>query len=193
MARETNNARPWLAALLGLAAGLIIGLIIAWGVWPVSYKNTLPQDLRPAERDQYLALVATSLAATGDAQAASERLQTWPTEDLAAALANLQERLAATDPATAAAVEQLASALNLGAASPTASAASAARSSARAPAWQTLCTSVVWIALILLGVAALAYLIPEVARSTVAPHRAGHRRRPSSATRTRLAGGHCSA
>ena len=157
MARETNNARPWLAALLGLVAGLIIGLIIAWGVWPVSYKNTLPQDLRPAERDQYLAMVATSLAATGDAQAASERLQTWPTEDLAAALANLQERLAATDPATAAAVEQLASALNLGAASPSASAASGARSSAGAPAWQTLCTSAVWIALILLGVAALAF------------------------------------
>jgi hypothetical protein len=158
MARETNNARPWLAALLGLAAGLLIGLIIAWGVWPVSYKNTLPQDLRPAERDQYLAMVATSLAATGDAQAADERLQTWPTGDLAAALANLQERLAATDPATAAAVEQLASALNLGAASPTASAASGARSSARTPAWQTLCTSAVWIALILIGVAALVYL-----------------------------------
>ena len=160
MARETNNARPWLAALLGLVAGLIIGLIIAWGVWPVSYKNTLPQDLRSAERDQYLAMVATSLAATGDAQAANERLQTWPTEDLAAALANLQERLLATDPATAAAVEQLASALNLGAASSAArpGAAPSARSSAGSPAWKTLCTSAVWIALILLGVVALAYL-----------------------------------
>ena len=107
MARETNNARPWLAALLGLVAGLGIGLIIAWGVWPVSYKNTLPQDLRPAERDQYLAMVATSLAATGDTQTANERLQTWPTEDLATDLANLQERLLATDPATAAAANSL--------------------------------------------------------------------------------------
>ena len=156
MARETNNARPWLAALLGLGAGLIIGLIIAWGVWPVSYKNTLPQDLRSAERDQYLAMVATSLAATGDAQAANERLQTWPTENLAAALGNLQERLQTTDPATAAAVEQLASALNLGAAAP--AARPSARSTAGAPAWQTLCTSAAWIALILLGVVALAYL-----------------------------------
>ena len=160
MARETNNARPWLAALLGLIAGLIIGLIIAWGVWPVSYKNTLPQDLRSAERDQYLAMVATSLAATGDTQAANERLQTWPAEDLAVALANLQERLLATDPATAAAVEQLASALNLGAASSVArpGAAPNARSSGGSPAWQTLCTSAVWIALILIGVVALAYL-----------------------------------
>jgi hypothetical protein len=149
-----------LAALLGLVAGLIIGLIIAWGVWPVSYNNTLPQDLRPAERDQYLAMVATSLAATGDAQAASERLQTWPTDDLATALTNLQERLLATDPAAAAAVEQLTAALNLGAATPAArpGAAPSARPSAASPAWKTLCTSAAWIALILVGVAALAYL-----------------------------------
>ena len=160
MARETNNARPWLAALLGLAAGLGIGLIIAWGVWPVSYKNTLPQDLRPAERDQYLAMVATSLAATGDTQTASERLQTWPTEDLATDLANLQERLLATDPATAAAAQQLASALNLGAASPGTAArpASGTRSSSSAPAWKSLCTSALWIVLILGGIVALTYL-----------------------------------
>ena len=160
MARETNNARPWLAALLGLVAGLIIGVIIAWGIWPVSYKNTLPQDLRSAERDQYLAMVATSLAATGDAQTADQRLQTWPSDDLAIALANLQERLATTDPATAAAVEQLASTLNLGAldAAPRPGAASSARSSADSPAWQTLCTSAVWIILILAGVAALTFL-----------------------------------
>jgi hypothetical protein len=160
MARETNNARPWLAALLGLVAGLIIGVIIAWGVWPVSYKNTLPQDLRSAERDQYLAMVATSLAATGDAQTADERLQTWPSDDLAVALANLQERLATTDPATAAAVEQLASTLNLGAvdASPRPGAAPTTRPSAGSPAWRTLCTSAVWIILILAGVAALTFL-----------------------------------
>ena len=116
MARETNHVRRgYLAALIGFAAGLVIGLIIAWGVWPVSYKNALPQDLRAAERDQYLAMVASSLAATGDVQAAQERLQTWPTEDLVTATANLQERLLATDPNAAAAVQQLAAALNLGA------------------------------------------------------------------------------
>ncbi len=191
MARETNNARPWLAALLGLVAGLIIGLIIAWGVWPVSYKNTLPQDLRPAERDQYLAMVATSLATTGDAQAASERLQTWPTEDLATALTNLQERLLNTDPATAAAVEQLGSALNVGAASSATrpGAASSTRSSGGSPAWRTLCTSAVWIALILLGVAALAYLVPAVARRTVAPHGTCDRRRSAGCIFVRHAGG----
>ena len=160
MARETNNARPWLAAFLGLAAGLIIGLIIAWGLWPVSYKNSLPQDLRSAERDQYLAMVATSLVATGDTQAANDRLQTWPSDDLATTLTNLQERLAATDPATADAVKQLASTLNLSAAIPSArpGASSGARPAGSAPAWQTLCMSALWIALILIGLAALVFL-----------------------------------
>ena len=160
MARETSSARPWLAAFLGLAAGLIIGLIIAWGLWPVSYKNSLPQDLRSAERDQYLAMVATSLSATGDTQAAYDRLQTWPSDDLATALTNLQERLATTDPATAAAVKQLASTLNLSAAIPSArsDASSGARPASSAPAWRTLCMPALWIALILIGLAALVFL-----------------------------------
>ena len=151
---------PGLAAFLGLAAGLLIGLIIAWGLWPVSYKNSLPQDLRSAERDQYLAMVATSLGATGDTQAAYDRLQTWPSDDLATALTNLQERLTTTDPATAAAVEQLASTLNLSAAIPSArsGASSGARPAGSAPAWQTLCMSALWIALILIGLAALVFL-----------------------------------
>jgi hypothetical protein len=152
MARETNQARRWyLAALIGFAAGLVIGLIIAWGVWPVSYKNALPQDLRAAERDQYLTMVALSLAATGDGQAAQERLQTWPTEDLAAAMANLQERLLATDPNAADAVQQLAASMNLGAAVPQ-------PASGAAPVWKSLCTSGLWVLLILIGVAALTYL-----------------------------------
>lgn len=161
MARETNHARPWyLAALIGLVVGLVIGLIIAWGLWPVSYKNALPQDLRPAERDQYLEMVALSLAASGDTQAAQERLQTWPTEDLATALTNLQERLLAADPNAAAAVQQLIATLNLSApvTQPGASAATGTQSPSGSPVWKTLCTSAVWLGLILLGVAALAYL-----------------------------------
>ena len=191
MARETNNARPWLAALLGLVAGLIIGLIIAWGVWPVSYKNTLPQDLRSAERDQYLAMVATSLAATGDAQAANERLQTWPTEDLAAALANLQERLLATDPATAAAVEQLASALNLGAA------ASCRQTWRRAQRTVVCRRPGLADALHIGGVdrvdpargGCIGLSVPSVACSSVAPHGTCDRRRAASCVSARLAGG----
>ena len=156
MTRETSNTRPWyFAALIGFAAGLAIGLIIAWGIWPVSYKNALPQDLRPAERDHYLSMVALSLAASGDAQAAQERLQSWPTEDLAPALANLQERLLAIDPAGAAAVQQLASALNLSAAVSRPGSGAAPGS---APAWKTLCTSALWVLLILIGVAALTFL-----------------------------------
>ena len=191
MARETNNTRPWLAALLGLVAGLIIGVIIAWGVWPVSYKNTLPQDLRSAERDQYLAMVATSLAATGDAQTADQRLQTWPSDDLAVALANLQERLATTDPATAAAVEQLASTLNLGAVD------------ACAQTWRRIQSAFfcrfpgLEDALHIGGVdhldpgrgGCVDLLVPSVACGSVAPHRTCDRQHSASCRSGRLAGG----
>ena len=53
MTRQTSNARPWYFwPLIALALGIVVGLVIGWGIWPVSYKNTLPQDLRPAERER---------------------------------------------------------------------------------------------------------------------------------------------
>jgi hypothetical protein len=158
MTPESSHTRSWyLWAIIALLAGLVIGLIIAWGIWPVSYKNALPQDMRPAERDTYLSMVAESYGATGDLQLAQTRLETWPTEELATALATLQERLLTTDPQAATEVEALAGALNLGAAAPR-PAAAAARSSGSTVPWKTLCTSALWVLLVLTGVAALAYL-----------------------------------
>ncbi len=44
MTRETSNTRSWyLPALIAFVVGLVIGLVIAWGIWPVSYKNALPR------------------------------------------------------------------------------------------------------------------------------------------------------
>ena len=119
MTRQTSNARPgYFWPLIALALGVVVGLVIGWGIWPVSYKNTLPQDLRPAERNAFLGLVAESYAATGDLQAAQERLASWPRTDLAADLADLQESLVTTNAKLAGDVQVLGSALNLGAALP---------------------------------------------------------------------------
>jgi hypothetical protein len=183
MTPESSRTRSWyLWAIVALVAGLVIGLIIAWGIWPVSYQNSLPQDLRPIERDNYLSMVAESYGATGDLQLAQTRLETWPSEDLATALANLQERLMTIDPEAASQVEALASALNLAAAPRPA--AAAARSSGSAVPWKTLCVSAVWVLLVIVGVAAFTFLFkrwraarqrrvgPAIASTTQAPAQA---------------------
>lgn len=158
MTSESSRTRSWyLWAIIAFVVGLAIGLIIAWGLWPVSYKNALPQDLRPVERDNYLSMVAESYGTTGDLQAAQARLETWPTQDLVTALANLQDRLMAADPEAASQVQRLASALNLGAAA-SRPAPTAARSSGSAAPWKTVCTSVLWVLLVLVGIVGLAYL-----------------------------------
>ena len=159
MTRESSNTRSWyIWALIAFIVGLVLGLIIAWGIWPVSYQNALPQDLRSVERDHYLRLVASSYAATGDLLAAQARLETWPTEDLAEAAGNLQERLLGSDPEAAADVRDLVAALNLRAAA-SRPAAQTATPFGGTSAWKSLCTSALWVLLLLLGVAGLAYLL----------------------------------
>jgi hypothetical protein len=162
MTHQTSNARPWYFwPLIALAVGIVVGLVIGWGIWPVSYKNTLPQDLRPAERNVYLVLVAESYAATGDLQTAQDRLASWPRTELAKNLADLQESLVATNAKLAGDVQALGSALNLGVAAPrpaTAPAASTARSTSTESLFKSILTVVLWVVLILVGLAALIYL-----------------------------------
>ena len=50
----------WTSVLIGVAAGVGLGLVIGWLVWPVQWKNALPGDLNPEAKAQYLASVAES-------------------------------------------------------------------------------------------------------------------------------------
>ncbi len=115
MNRDTGRTRPWYFwPLITFVAGLLLGwLIIGWWLWPVEWKNALPQDLAPRLQNQYLTMVAESYAANGNLQLAQDRLAGWPTAELAVALGNTQEFLAATDAARAANVQLLASALSV--------------------------------------------------------------------------------
>lgn len=94
MSRNTEVKRPvWVIPAIGFLVGLLIGWwVIGWWLWPVQWTNALPSDLRAAERDQYLAMVAESYAAGRNADLAKERLKSWSAEDLAKHLANLQAR-----------------------------------------------------------------------------------------------------
>jgi hypothetical protein len=67
-----NQLTPVSLVILGIGAalGLIIGLIIGWGLFPVQWTNAWPGDLSPEARAQYLAAVADAYVYYGDEQAA---------------------------------------------------------------------------------------------------------------------------
>jgi hypothetical protein len=155
--RNVKSRAVWFWPLVAFLIGLLVGwLVIGWAVWPVTWKNTLPQDLRPAERDAYLTMVAESLAASGDTAMAQERLSSWPNDVLTADLQRLQVRLAREDAVQAEEVQALASALGLDlAAAPSAAAGGSLFSGIQ---WRTVCTTGLWILLILIGIAAVVVL-----------------------------------
>ncbi|MGC8779284.1 MAG: hypothetical protein ACP5UQ_00275 [Anaerolineae bacterium] len=103
MLNHSENERPaWLVPVICFLIGLLIGWwAIGWGIWPVKWTNALPVDLRAEERDQYLAMVAESYAATRNADLARERLKSWPADELAQHLANLQMRAGPNTPQAA--------------------------------------------------------------------------------------------
>lgn len=164
MEREVSATRQWYFwPLVALALGLFLGLIIGWVVWPVSYTNALPQDLRPAERDAYLGMVAESFGRNNDLALARERLATWPADELGKALGALQDRLMDTDARMASDVQFLTSSLNLPAvqgaqATPAPTGAPPAAPAAGGSLLKTICTAVLWIVLVLLGLVALVWL-----------------------------------
>lgn len=133
-------------ALLGLAAGLGLGLLYAWVISPVEYIDTDPSTLRSHDRIEWMKWAAGAYAVDGDAGRARARLQALGEADPARAAAALAQRLAAAG-ASADEVRSLADlAAGLGAgpeprasatASPTASAASTASGRATAAATAT--------------------------------------------------------
>jgi hypothetical protein len=173
MDRDTGRTRPWYFwPLITFVAGLLLGwLVIGWWLWPVEWRNALPQDLAPRLQNQYLTMVAESYAANGNVQLARDRLAGWPADELAVALGNTQENLAATDAARAANVQLLASALSLSTggvgvsgAGPLPTAQSAQPTpvpggdDAAGLSLLRICTAFLWIVLVLAAIAFFIYL-----------------------------------
>jgi hypothetical protein len=159
MASGNERTRPrWFWPLIAFLVGLLVGwLVIGWALWPVTWKNTLPRDLRPAERQGYLTMVAESLTTSGDTALAQERLASWSAEDLAKDLTQLQDRLAREDALQSEQVKALASAMGVDL-----SAAAAGQPAPAQPAtgfqWRRVCTIGLWALLVLLGIAAVVLL-----------------------------------
>jgi len=85
----------WPLIALGVLAGILVGLLLGWQVWPVRWYDTDPSDLREQHKMSYVIMAADSLAVTGNQELAKRRLSdlvdkrnTWEQ------VANLVERTA---------------------------------------------------------------------------------------------------
>lgn len=66
----SENSRPWwqsvLWVLLGLAAGIGLGLYLGWVVWPTEFVDANPSLLQDAVRRDYARMIADQFALDGN-------------------------------------------------------------------------------------------------------------------------------
>ena len=97
----------------------MLGLLLAWQVWPVSWHDTDPSDLRLEHQIDYVIMTADSLAVTGNADVAARRLLELADDDVTIEeIAALVEQVAAEhevtgDEASALRIRRLAQVTNL--------------------------------------------------------------------------------
>ena len=60
--------------ILGLTAGVALGLLLGWVVWPVELVDTSIADLAPEYKDEYVLLVASAYVCDGNVEKAQVRL-----------------------------------------------------------------------------------------------------------------------
>ncbi len=78
--------------LVGVLIGLAIGLTVAWTVWPISYTEADPADLRLDLKDDYLRMIAATYSLDGDTARALQRLGSLQLLQPAASVAELIRR-----------------------------------------------------------------------------------------------------
>ncbi len=95
---RNNLKKPVVAIIVGAAAGLILGLIFGWVVWPVEYTDGTPEILRADLQKDYLRMTIDSYNRTGDVDTAMKR---WDSLGTAAGqtFADLQTDPGYVDPA----------------------------------------------------------------------------------------------
>ncbi|MCC6299711.1 MAG: hypothetical protein IT314_10460 [Anaerolineales bacterium] len=70
---KNNLKKPVVAIAVGAVAGLIVGLVFGWLVWPVEYTDGTPEIMRADLQKDYLRMTIDSFDRTGDADAAMAR------------------------------------------------------------------------------------------------------------------------
>jgi len=67
--------RKLLFTLIALAAGIGLGLLVGWYVWPVTYTESAPTRLRQDWKDEAIWMAAQAFAYDRDLEAARARLR----------------------------------------------------------------------------------------------------------------------
>jgi hypothetical protein len=84
--------RTILAGVAGLVLGCLIGwILLGWIIFPVTWTNADPYDLRPEQKAAYISLVADSYSINSDGQLARDRLAGFGREEISDILAKLVE------------------------------------------------------------------------------------------------------
>lgn len=65
--------KPAVAITLGAVAGLAIGLIVGWGIWPVQWTEATPEVLRVDLQEDYMRMAIDSFRVNSDADLAVQR------------------------------------------------------------------------------------------------------------------------
>jgi hypothetical protein len=86
------GTRTILAGVVGLLAGCIIGwMVLGWVIFPVTWTNADPVDLRPEQKEAYIQLVADSFSINSDGDLARERLVGFDRGELGDTIARMME------------------------------------------------------------------------------------------------------
>jgi hypothetical protein len=65
---------PKVALILGVALGLMLGLIVGWGIWPVTYTDQAPDLLRADLQEDWVRMAAETYARTNNPD---EAVRVW--------------------------------------------------------------------------------------------------------------------
>jgi hypothetical protein len=74
--------RKFVFTFIALAAGIGVGLLIGWYVWPVTYTESAPTRMRQDWKDEAIWLAAQAFAYDRDLEAAQARLRPLGSDDL---------------------------------------------------------------------------------------------------------------
>jgi hypothetical protein len=93
---QRQGTRAWLIiavlVILGLTAGLGLGLLFGWVVMPVKYVDTTFADLQVEYKEEYMVMVASAYSCDGDLAKAQARLEALDAPNTNQWLADLIDR-----------------------------------------------------------------------------------------------------